>query len=364
MILYLFIFFVALILAILEILSNSKKFSNLFFTLIILIFFILSFIRWETGTDWEAYYNYFKTIEVPWNHIFDDNSGFELGYVILNHLAKSVSDSYTIMLLIEGIILYLFTYISIPKLSHYPIFSVLTFYSMSLGGIFFIRQTIAMSILTYSVVQIINKRKTTFIVLVILATLIHRTSIIFLLAYPIFYKQYSLKRILLLIFISITIGFIFSKLLLIFIGNLGLGFISAKINTYLDAGSEENYTTFSSTGVLIRGLINRSFLIFIYMYMLNKIRANDIILNGLINLNLFGMILYTILTPIAFSLGRLSAFFDILQIFILPYLFKNHSLRTKGSLLTLISIYLLFRLYTAVAAFPDAYIPYTTFFTY
>lgn len=363
MILYFFIFFIILILSILEILSNNKKFSRFSFGSVIFIFFILSFIRWETGTDWEGYYNYFKTIKIPWSYIFDDSSGFELGYVILNHLAISISDSYTIMLFIEGAILYSFLYVSIPKLSYYPVFSILIFYSMSLGGVFFVRQNIAMTILIYSVIQIINKRKASFIVLVLLATMIHRTSIIFLLAYPIFYKQYSFKKILLYTIVSIVIGIIFSRLLLSLIGNLGLGMISAKINAYLDMGSEENYTTFSTTGILIRGLINRLFLIAIYMYMLNKKRTDDFILNGLINLNLFGIILYSTLTPIAFSLGRVSAFFDILQIFILPYLFKGCSLRTKESLFILISIYLLFRLYTAIAAFPEEYIPYKTFFT-
>jgi len=152
--------------------------------------------------------------------------------------------------------------------------------------------------------------------------------------------------------------------MLTFLGELGLGIISAKVNAYLDAGTDDNATTFSTTGVLIRGLINRAFLIIVYLSILNNERKNNVILNGLINLNILGIILYVILTPIAFSLGRITAYFDILQIFIIPYLFINSSLKTKCNLLFLLSLYLGLRLYTAIAAFPEEYIPYKTFLEY
>jgi len=364
MILYFFIFFLLLSGALLEIISNNKKFSQSTFTFFIFCFFILSFIRWETGTDWTPYYDVFKSIEIPWETLTDYLHGFEPGFMILYNIAKSISDSYTIMLLIEAIILYFCIYYFIKAHSFYPILSLLIYYSMSFAGIFFVRQNIAMAILLCSLKYIYEKKIIPFILIVIIAASIHRTAIIFLIAYPFFYKFYKLKSIILVTLLASIIGITLGKLMLTFLGELGLGIISAKVNAYLDAGTDDNATTFSTTGVLIRGLINRAFLIIVYLSILNNERKNNVILNGLINLNILGIILYVILTPIAFSLGRITAYFDILQIFIIPYLFINSSLKTKCNLLFLLSLYLGLRLYTAIAAFPEEYIPYKTFLEY
>ena len=65
-----------------------------------------------------------------------------------------------------------------------------------------------------------------------------------------------------------------------------------------------------------------------------------------------------------FHLDELQHISNILQIFIIPYLFINSSLKTKCNLLFLLSLYLGLRLYTAIAAFPEEYIPYKTFLEY
>ena len=57
-------------LSLLEVNNNLQK-NILFFLLLYLLFFsfFFSFVRWETGTDWDGYYEYF-------NHIFIIFSGF------------------------------------------------------------------------------------------------------------------------------------------------------------------------------------------------------------------------------------------------------------------------------------------------
>lgn len=364
MLLYFFIYFLLLSGTFLEVISNNKKFSSNAFAFFIFCFFILSFIRWETGTDWSAYHDVFESLNIPWETLTDHYHGFEPGFMILYNTAKSVSDSYTMMLLIEAAILYICIHYSIRTLSFYPLLSLLIYYSMSFAGIFFVRQNIAMAILLCSLKYLYEKRLLPFIFIVIIASSIHRTAMIFLIAYPFFHKFYKLKSIILISLLASIIGIALGKLMLSFLGELGSGIISAKINAYLDAGSDDNATTFSTTGILIRGLINRTFLILVYVSILNNERKDNTFLNGLINLNILGIILYVILTPIAFSLGRITAYFDILQILIIPYLFINSSLKTKCNLLFLLSLYLGLRLYTAIAAFPDEYIPYKTIFDY
>lgn len=363
MLLYYFIFIILLFLAYIEILSNNKRFSQGFFFFIIIIFFILSFIRWETGTDWDNYYFPFQRIKIPWESLTDEYSNFELGMMFLYNLAKTLSNSYTMMLFIEGLILYSTLSYAITKYSIYPIFSILMYYTMSLAGIFFVRQNIAMCILLCAIPYIINRKFIKFCLVVIIASLIHRTALFFLIAYPLFYKYYDLKRILFLLIFFTIIGIAIGKILIIYLSSLNLGIITAKLNAYLLAGSNESYTTYSATSVLIRGLINRSFLIVLYLSILEKYRIKDKILNGFINLNLLGVIFYVILTPISFSLGRITAYFDIIQIFILPYLLKKSNYYTKHIFLIILTLYLGFRLFIIISSFPDEYIPYKTILT-
>ena len=125
-------------------------------------------------------------------------------------------------------------------------------------------------------------------------------------------------------------------------------------------GSDESYGAYSSAVVLLRGLINRSLLIAVYLIILNKIRRNKPLLNGLINLNLLGVIFYVTLSPIAYSLSRVTVYFDIMQIFIIPYLFKYANFQTKKILFVLFTLYLAFRLFIIVSTYPDEYIPFKT----
>ena len=74
-------------------------------------------------------------------------------------------------------------------------------------------------------------------------------------------------------------------------------------------------------------------------------------------------IFYVILTPISFSLGRITAYFDIIQIFILPYLLKKSNYYTKHIFLIILTLYLGFRLFIIISSFPDEYIPYKTILT-
>lgn len=345
-----------------EVLSKNRKFSIVSLTIVLSFFFVLSFIRWETGTDWNSYLEVFERIKIPWNSLEDKYSEFEIGFMVLYNLARSVSDSYTVMLLVEAVLLYMCVYNALKSQSIFPIFSLLMYYSMSLAGIFFVRQNIAMAILLCSLPYIIDRKPFKFCIIVFMAFLIHRTALIFLIAYPCFFKYYELKTIIIFLFCAIGVGLFLGKLFLGMMSGLELGIVSLKINAYLNMGVEDNSTTFSTTAVLLRGILNRVFLIIIYMSLLNRKRKTNYVLNGLINLNLLGIILYVILTPIAFSLGRITAYFDIMQILILPYLLNICTLRTRCGLMVFLLLYMVFRLYTILAAYPDEYIPYKTFF--
>lgn len=364
MIFYYFIFFLLFFFSALELKCKSKRFSHKTTVIFIFLFFILSFIRWEVGTDWDSYYRYHSGIKGSLEDVFYIKyNKFEIGYETINQFAKSISKSYTFTLFLQAIIIYFLWTKSLIRLSVYPLLSLFIFYCMSFASIFFVRQNIAMAILVFSVYYINKKNWKTFLGLVLIAFIIHRSSIVFLIAYPIFHKYYSSKKILFILLASILIGISIGKSLLSYLGTLGMGAISAKIEYYMEQGEKDHFSDFSITQILFKGAINRLFLFIIYMFVLNKFRKKNKLINGLINLNILGMILYFFLTPISLSLGRVTVYFDLLQLFIIPYVF--YYLRDNNSkiiLYAIISAYLALRLYSAIYSFQEAFIPYRTIF--
>ena len=83
----LLLFFIALVMSI-----NKQRSLPLFLFLFVL-FVLHDGLRWDTGTDWDNYYNYFQhCLYNRWEH-------FEVGYCILSELIREITDSYTVFCL-------------------------------------------------------------------------------------------------------------------------------------------------------------------------------------------------------------------------------------------------------------------------
>lgn len=327
------------------------------------LFFVLSFIRWKTGTDWENYYQTFRSISIPFDTLDDPVASMEPGYMFLVNLAKYISDSYTINLLLVAIVVYYFFYKGFRKLSPYPLFSLFVFYCINLGGIFFVRQTIAMSIIFFSIRYIEKKKVKLFVIFVFLASLFHRTSLIFLPVYYIYNLHLPDKKLFLYTSIACVIGSILSTSLLLSIGTLGIGVISNRIDLYLDLGNEGGGPDLSGTAYLLRGLINRLFVIFFCYLYLKKARRKNKRINGCINLYLIGVVFFVTLTPISKELARISAYFDMAQYLLYPYIIYQCPKKNKKILLLFFFLFFAFRLYSFISPSRIYYIPYISVFS-
>lgn len=362
MTIYVLILAILFVLSFIEIVTHDKKFSKAGFLFVVFMFFILSFIRWETGTDWTSYYKIYSWISVPWES-FDN--GMESGFNFVNHLGKMLFDSYTGVLFLFSVILYLSTIRFVSKLSYFPIATMLWYYCIAFAGMFYVRQNIALALLLVSLVFVDRKKFFPFLFFVFLASLFHRTAWIFLMVYPIYHRYYKTRTLILLTFLFVVVGLGLSKYLLSFIGSLGLGVVSKKLESYLEMGLEEGSTTISTTLVLVKGFINKAFLLFVYFVFLDKYRKIDKRLNGLMNVYLLGVMLYCITLPLSVSLARIAVYMDIVQIFISSYLlYVQKGLKSRALLFMLLTAYYSFRLYSSINMFKPAFIPFETIFDY
>jgi hypothetical protein len=334
---------------------------SLFFLLSIC--FILSGIRWETGTDWLPYYTYFSENNTWAEYKGYNNGQFEILYALLNYLVKLFTGSYTVFLFVFAILVILLKYASIAKIALYPALTFFLFFCFYIGDIFPVRQTIAVSILMTSIYFIHKRRKLPFIILVVIATCFHLSAVLWIFSYYIYHKRFSNVFILMILGLSLTLGVFgsgiyihFLKTISQFLGNFGK--VLVRITVYLEGQYDDgSYSILRN----ILALIKRMIMIPLFLMFRKKMRINSYYADGLLNLYLFGSIFYLLFAmDMNFApLQRMSVPFILLEIFLLPMILKIiKSKYMKYIYLNLLLLYGLSKLYSALNAYYDAYVPY------
>ncbi len=342
-----------------ELFGLKRHQRNLLFLLFSLCMFCLSFLRWEVGTDWDAYIRFFNQSD-DWFV----KSEFEWGFSRLNEFARIVFGNYSVLLFMLGAVLFGFQTTAIYKLSPYPVTSLLFLWSVSFGNAMFIRQTVATAILLFSVVYIIEKKFWKFLMCIGLAMLFHRTSFIFLPAWWI----YRMHIRLLWLWVGIGISVVLTAGLKIAIESIAGAFgpiVQAKLDVYLSDGETTFGTEASLLQIIVKGIANKVFVFFVLMLMYKKITSACASYKGLVNLYWFGILLYFSTIGISVALVRLSFAYDILQIILVPILFRYiESKPLKMVAYTIFAVYLLFRLYVAlVSNYFYMFVPFKTIIT-
>jgi hypothetical protein len=326
-------------------------------------FIVLSGMRWETGTDWQPYYTFFLKNNTWKEYRGYQNGQFEILYTLLNYLVKLVTNSYTVFLFVLAILTILLKYVSIEKIALYPALTFFLFYCGYIGDIFPVRQTLAVSILMVSIYFIHKKRKLPFICLVAVAVAFHLSAILWVFSYYIYHKKFGNRFILFFLILAFIIGQfgirLYLPLLNMFSKRLGnLGKILNRLIVYLSGQYDDgSYSLLRN----ILALIKRMFLIPIFLVLRKKINISNDYANGLLNLYLFGTVFYLLFAMnINFApLQRMSVPFVLLEIFLLPIILKIIRAKyMKFIYLDLLLLYGLTKLYSALNAYYDLYVPY------
>jgi len=328
------------------------------FVFTIFLLFILSSLRVERGTDWGSYELYFDL------STWDFEGWMEPGFTLLNKLVYACIPHFVALSFCISLFIYLLKPQIIYRFSPYPFVALLAWYVITLADIFPVRQTLASAILLYSIRYVIEKRFFPFLLLVILASSIHATSIVFFITYFVFYRRFS-RLFLLSIFVG---SFVFAFVAEGFMGDLLSGinneFIQERIEKYLSVGVDETFgSVYSTQGILIRGFLNRSIIMFMVLSVMNSLRKEDCILNGWVNLFTLASILFAVFASVNVALGRISVFFDMSQIFLFSYFFKwKMTPMSRFILFGLLLVYFGYRFYGVINNYYDLYVPYKSLF--
>lgn len=312
-------------------------------------------LRWETGTDWPAYYNHFKALDVFLSDRHLINL-YEIGYKTMVWIIRLFTDQYFVFLLAHAAIYYYLVMTSLEKYTPYLFLSLLLFYTSTMGMLGANRMLIALAICLFSLRFAKERKPVKFFVLIFIAMNFHLTSVLFAIYY---FLNRDIKAVSLILILSLCflLGNIqFPVWLFSFFGNLFGPLAAAKVNIYL-----QETKSFSFTHDLpVTGLIKRIVFLFLFYYnrkiLIAKVPYYNLMLNGYI----VGIGIYFLFAgSLLIMISRGSLLFNVMEPFLLScqlLILKNDANKLIGLFLILALSVILF--FQSIESYPELFIPY------
>jgi hypothetical protein len=329
-------------------------------TLFVYLFLVLQIgLRWETGTDWNAYLQHFESID-RFSSSLPSISSPEYGYNLAVWLVKLVFSSYSSFLVIHAAIYYYLIINSIKLYTGFLFLPLMMFYCVTMGVEGSNRELIAVAIGLYALRYMCDGKRIYFFLLVALACMFHASAIILLL-FPLFNQTIRLKTILLLMVCSIAFGISpLPQLMFSAIGNHLGEFESYKVAVYLGDSKD----SLLDSGLSFSGLVKRLVLLTLFFYnrkaLSEKLRYYNIMLNAYTA----GVALYFLFAnSLLIVVGRGDLYFNIFEPLLLGsqvYLLRQKTSRLVfASALCVLSFFFFFQ---SISPYPDLYLPYKGLF--
>jgi hypothetical protein len=307
-------------------------------------------LRWETGTDWNPYFDHFISID-SWDSTSPLYNGFEFGYNLYVYLFKLVSSDYSFFLLFHAVTFYIILYKGLINYTVNPAMSLLLFYSLFIGITGANRQLLALALCVYSVKYIFNRDVFKFLLMISLATLLHTSSLLFLIMYLL--NRDIRINVILTFFILIFLFRIYDipNNFFSFLGDaFGLG---PKADFYL-AMQKEAGDTVSVIGIFKRMIVFFTFLV-LRKRIVEKFKEFNLFFNGYF----VGVLIYVAFAGTSgVMISRGSVYFNFMEVLLWPSLFfilKPNVKFILGLFLIVLSVVYFFQ---SISPYSDLFLPY------
>lgn len=330
MFVYIGIYILILFLTIADFALEKQKNKAINLLAVILIAFIG--LRGESGADSQNYIDFFNyNTDTIWNWKGVEKGYAEYGFYYLSVLLKSLWNNIDFYFTVISAITFYFLIKTLKTFSIYPILGLCVYYSrfLIIRDMNQIRQALAVVIIIYAFKLLIENKKNTFLFIILLASLIHYSSIITIPFIYIYNKHINKRQAVNLLIISSLIGVIGS--LIIKKALIATGFV-----VFL------RYINTANLGLLNPVLIFQlgiCFLFFHYEPILKDKQKGYYIIR---NAYLYSTILLLSTCNMGEIGGRLATIFATCEIFILPALTQIIKPRMGGYIVFLLLSALLF----------------------
>lgn len=329
---YLFIGVIIILLAYIEVIGESRRFSHNSLIGITIVLLLLAGLRDKVGADWDAYLYFYQNIE--------ESDRVEIGYALINNAFSELSIPYNFFLLFVNGISLLLMCLFLEKNSRLPVIGALLFFCdlylyFNLSGV---RQAIAISITCYSITYAINKQFGRFLFAIFIAASFHLTALVFIVAY--FLPRWRLNlRHLLFFSVAFFCGFYFLQSISNFI----------TLYTLKDAIFYVEYQekVDNLLGMYYVGIAKRTVLVgAVLVFFVRKITLNPNT-RYYFNIYLFGLAIYMSTYMISPDIGvRMSSYFTILEIVIVGHLiYASQKITNRLLIVTLFSCMAIYKIF-------------------
>lgn len=291
--------------------EKKKNLEFVFKFMAFLIPFLIMGLRYDVGQDYFfTYVPVFESIK-----LFGNYEGVEWGYILLNKLVLFFTQDYAGIFIVTSAIFCGFIYKAIMdnskdiSLSLYILFtSCFFFYAMNV-----VRQSIVIAIFIYCIKFIKEKKMLKYIVIILLASLIHKIALIFIPVYFVANLKIDIKKLIILACIVV----------------LGNTIINNFIVKMVEGTKYENYITgyyVVSENSMMSPVINVTTLILCFYYKRKDAREgnDDKELNILTNIHIIAFLCSLMLGTFPLA-SRIFVNFYHIQILTIPYLLQKES---------------------------------------
>lgn len=372
--LYIILLLISIAVSMLDFTNVDKRYKYLALLLFGALCAFLSGIRWETGTDWALYYDFYHA-----NYTLSDFLGnskslddLERGYGLLNYIHVHLINDYNLFLLLIATIIISIKMRWIIKYTKYPLVASMVYFTTYAGDIFFIRQYLAVAIVLLSFDFIIRKKPLHFFVMVVIASSIHTSAIVFSFAYLLYHKCKWLTVNKLAFLLGICVILDLTQLntsaleVILDMFPADIGAVAQKIHAYYMLQQEgENFGANIDNAVRLGSAYARRLLFIpIYVYVYRYLKYVSPQYEGTLKLVLFGYAVFFLCATVSYDFaGRLSLYYTFFEILLIAALFEMRMNKvTKGIAYMFLVIYCVAKYAFLIYNLLPYYVPFTTVF--
>ena len=312
-------------------------------------FFVIAAVRYEVGTDWPIYLDYYHWINAG------TKSFSEVLFNLMNKLVFRTAGNFQGMVILVAFLSYFFLFKAIQEQSiSYPLSLLIFFVSCSFfASINQLRQAISMPIMLYAYKYIQEKKPVKYFFWCLIATLIHFSSLVYVPLYFVVRLKPTLKR-----YVTIFAACVVALPVLHLAAEalIRISKYAWYFSSVFNSGSTEN------NFYLVGFLFQLPMLVIMAYYRFTD-KAEDPAYDGMLNCY-FLSLLMLLFTPVLTQMLRVSQCFGSCQILLVPRVINREKNPTRriGLYFLIIGLYTVKLLYDTYYLGWNGVVPYQTIF--
>lgn len=289
---------------------------------VIFVFVLYSFFvfhdgfRWETGCDWDHYH---FSYEFFFQEIQKENSltRFEPGYLIFMGALRSLTDEFSVYLIVHALAFYAMIFYAVFKSSELPFTSLMMLYMVIVPYMGTNRQLLALAMFLIALYYLSREHKWIFVGIVVLSFFFHRSALICLVAIFLT-KRINNWIVFSVLGVALVLNYsglmdMLSPLVMLFVKD---DVMSEKMEIYNEL-LDYNVTPLVTFISLCRKFIWLGVLL-VFEHLVEK---KDKFYYLCFNLYFIGIVMYVLLNGTAWQMfvARLSLYFNVAEIYLVVY---------------------------------------------